>query len=175
MKELLEFSFSGINIIPTVLLIFVFIYWLIVIMGVIDIDTLDFDLDMDADVDVDGDFEVDGLSSVLAFFNIGQMPLMIFVTFFTIPLWTCTLLVNDFIGHNSILIGALILFGVGFGCLFVAKFLTIPIAKLYKKVLPSLDLKRRQLMGEAHRCFERGEVDIDLRALGPIGRSKGQQ
>ena len=97
MRELLEFAFSGINLVPTVLMIFVIIYWFIVILGIVDIDSLDFDLDMDldADADLDADVDVGGLSSVLAFFNIGHMPLMVFVTFFTLPLWAISLLIID--------------------------------------------------------------------------------
>ena len=136
MLELLEFAFSGINLVPTVLMIFVIVYWLIVILGIVDIDSIDFDLDMelDADADIDADVDVGGLSSVLAFFNIGHMPLMVFVTFFTLPLWAITLLVNDFLGNGSFLIGLAVLFGTAFISLFIAKFLTIPIAKFYRRV-----------------------------------------
>jgi len=134
MKELLEFAFNGINLVPTILLIFVIIYWLIVILGIVDIDSLDFDLDVDTDVDVDADVDVGGLSSVLAFFNIGHMPLMVFVTFFSLPLWAINLITNDFLGGGSILIGLLVLFGTAFVSLFIAKFLTIPIAKFYRRV-----------------------------------------
>ncbi|NQZ76537.1 MAG: DUF1449 family protein [Ekhidna sp.] len=132
MQELLEFAFSGINIVPTVLMIFVIIYWLIVILGVVDIDSIDFDLDMD--MDIDADVDMGGMSSVLAFFNIGHMPLMVFVTFFSLPLWAITLLVNDFWGGSSLLISLAILLGTAFVSLFIAKFLTIPIAKFYRRV-----------------------------------------
>ena len=136
MLELLEFAFQGINLFPTILLIFVILYWLIVILGVIDIDSIDFDLDgdLDVDADLDGDIELGGLSSVLSFFNIGQMPLMIFVTFFTLPFWAITLLANDFFGTSSSVLGFLLLFGGILVSLFVAKFLTTPIAKFYMKV-----------------------------------------
>ncbi|MEO1254057.1 MAG: hypothetical protein AAFY41_04095 [Bacteroidota bacterium] len=136
MQELLEFAFSGINLVPTILMVFVIIYWLIVIIGIIDVDSFDFDLDMDvdADMDVDGEVAVDGLSSVLAFFNIGHMPLMVFITFFTLPLWALTLLVNDFLGNSSFLLGMVVLLGTIFVSLFIAKFLTIPIAKFYRRV-----------------------------------------
>ena len=136
MIELLEFAFRGINLVPTILLIFVLFYWLIVIVGVVDVDSIDLDLDLDADadMDVDGEVEIGGLSSVLAFFNIGQMPLMIFVTFFTLPLWTITLLVNDFMGTSSFVVGLLVVLGGAFISLFLAKFLTTPIAKFYMRV-----------------------------------------
>lgn len=138
MLELLEFSITGVNVIPTVLLIFVLVYWIIVILGVIDVDTVDVDLDLDVDVDVDADVDVEvelgGLASVLSFFNIGHMPLMIFITFFSLPLWVSSILVNDFFGIQSFLPGLVTFFPLFIGCLFVAKFLTIPIAKFYRKI-----------------------------------------
>ena len=126
MSELLPFAFSGINLIPTVLLMFTVAYWLIVILGVVDLDSID--------VDIDGGVELDGLASVLSFFNIGQMPLMIFITFFSIPLWMVTLLATDLFGFNAILPNILIFVLTSVLCLFIAKFLTTPIAKLYLKI-----------------------------------------
>lgn len=128
MSELLSFAFSGINIVPTILLIFTVAYWLIVIMGVVDLDSIDVDIDMDAEV------ELEGLASVLSFFNIGQMPLMIFITFFSIPLWMITLMTNDFFGFIAFLPSALVFVAASLVCLFIAKFLTIPIARLYRKI-----------------------------------------
>lgn len=132
MLELFEFSITGVNIIPTVLLIFVIIYWLIVIIGVIDVETVDVDLDVDADVDVE--VELEGMAAVLSFFNIGHMPLMIFISFFTLPLWVSSILVNDFFGIESFLPGLITFIPLSFASLFAAKFLTIPIAKFYRKL-----------------------------------------
>ena len=47
MSELINNAFTGVNIIPTVLLMLVLIYWLTVILGIIDIDFFDFDIDFD--------------------------------------------------------------------------------------------------------------------------------
>lgn len=134
MLELLEFSITGVNVIPTVLLIFVLVYWLIVILGMIDVDTVDVDLDLDVDVDADVEVELGGLTSVLSFFNIGHMPLMIFITFFSLPLWVSSILVNDLFGIHSFLPGLITFVPLFIGSLFVAKFLTIPIAKFYRKI-----------------------------------------
>jgi len=128
MKELLEFAFSGINIIPTILLIFIVVYWLIVVVGIVDVDSLDIDVDSDVDLDVDG------LTSVLAFFNLDQLPLMIFLTFYTIPLWVVTLIGNDLFGFESFAAGMIVLVPSMIFCLFIAKFLTIPFALFYRKV-----------------------------------------
>ncbi len=59
MKELFEFAFSSINIIPTILLIFVALYWLVVLFGMLDMGTIDLDADTDVDVDVHVDADID--------------------------------------------------------------------------------------------------------------------
>lgn len=136
MQAFLDLCFSGVNILPTILMIFVMLYWIIVILGVIDIDTLDIDLETEVELDLDGDVEVggDGLSSVLAFFNIGHMPIMIFISFLAFPLWILTLWATDFIGSDTILINAALLLGGFIVSLFIAKLLTTPIAKFYMKI-----------------------------------------
>ncbi|MEM7108508.1 MAG: hypothetical protein AAF519_09810 [Bacteroidota bacterium] len=50
MQAFLDLAFSGVNLIPTVLLLFIIVYWLIVIIGVIDIDTLDIDFEAEVEV-----------------------------------------------------------------------------------------------------------------------------
>ncbi|MEM6359517.1 MAG: hypothetical protein AAGA64_04435 [Bacteroidota bacterium] len=136
MQEFLDLSFSGVNIIPTVLLFFVLIYWIIVILGVIDVDTLDIDIETEVELDMDGDLEVDGegLSSVLSFFNIGHMPLMIFLSFLAFPMWVLSLWSINFIGVENILINSGLLLASFVVSLFIAKFLTTPIAKFYMKL-----------------------------------------
>ena len=48
MLELVKTPHRG-NIIPTVLLILIILYWLVAIIGAIDFDFLDFDFDLDLD------------------------------------------------------------------------------------------------------------------------------
>ena len=136
MQEFLDLSFSGVNLIPTIVLLFVMIYWIIVILGVIDVDTLDIDLETEVELDLDGDVEVsgEGLSSVLSFFNIGHMPLMIFLSFLAFPMWVLSLWSTDFIGIDNILLNSGLLVASFIIRLFIAKFLTTPIAKFYMKL-----------------------------------------
>lgn len=44
MKELYYFTFSAVNLIPTTLLIFMLVYWLVVLVGFLDFHFLDFEL-----------------------------------------------------------------------------------------------------------------------------------
>lgn len=50
MNDLLQAAISAPNIIPTALLVFVLVYWLVVILGAIDIDFFDVDVETEADV-----------------------------------------------------------------------------------------------------------------------------
>lgn len=139
MQELLDASIQGANIIPTALLIFTLIYWLVVILGVIDLDMFDIDIDVDTDIDIDGP-EVDAnvsvgwLNSVLAFFNLGQIPLMIFISFLVLPMWIISVQLNHLIGNTSFLLGVVFLIPNLLVSLFVAKFLTMPFVRLFSKM-----------------------------------------
>ncbi len=137
MQELLDASIQGANIIPTAILIFVLIYWLVVIIGVIDLDMFDIDVDMDVDVDgpdIDANVSVGWLNSVLAYFNLGQIPLMIFVSFLALPMWIISVQLNHLIGNTSLLLGIVFLIPNLFVSLFIAKFLTMPFVKLFSKM-----------------------------------------
>lgn len=142
MQELLDHSFSWVNIIPTFLLAFSLVYWLIVMIGAIDTDFFDIDLDIDADVDVDVDIDVDapdGISigwfnSVLAFFNLGYIPLMIFVTFLSLPMWFIAVVSNYYLGIDNFLLSLLLLIPNFIVSLFISKFATMPFVKLFKKL-----------------------------------------
>ncbi|MTI32289.1 OB-fold-containig protein [Xanthovirga aplysinae] len=136
MSELFSASVSVVNIIPTTLLVFILIYWVTVILGVLDFNFLDFDLELDLELDAeaDGEISVAWLNSVLAFFNLGKVPFMVFMSFLALPLWIISVLSNHFLGNTSILIALLILLADFFISLFVAKFLTMPLIKLFGKM-----------------------------------------
>lgn len=143
MGEFIHIVFSGENLLTTILFLLVLIYWIIVVLGIIDTEFLDFDVDVevDADLDVDAEIDVDAegssgsdilvLNKILGFFNLGKVPFMIFFTFLVTPLWFLTVMTNNLIGNKSILIGLLITIPIFFICLFIAKILTIPFVKLF--------------------------------------------
>jgi len=137
MQELLDASIQGANIIPTAMLIFILIYWIVVILGVIDLDMFDIDVDVDADVDgpeIDADVSVGWLNSVLAFFNLGQIPLMIFLSFLVLPMWIISVQINHLLGNSNLLLGIALLIPNLLVSLFIAKFLTMPFVKLFSKM-----------------------------------------
>ena len=72
MNELIQLALHPFNIVYTMLLIIAVLYWLTVIIGVLDINALDinFDLDVDSDIDIDGEMNAGGgIGGILQFFN----------------------------------------------------------------------------------------------------------
>ncbi|WP_075591365.1 OB-fold-containig protein [Labilibacter marinus] len=157
MKETLDAAFSAINIIPTVFLILILIYWLTVIIGVFNIDSfdidadadLDVDVDVDADVDLDADIDADAdvsagdsllwLNSALSFFNLGKVPFMLILSFFVLSMWVISLLMNNALNNGSVLLSLVYLIPNILVSAFIMKFLTSPFVKLFEKAESDID------------------------------------
>ncbi len=132
MIELFNASIAMINLPFTVMLGLVVIYWLSVIVGVLDIESFDVDMDADIDLDVDVDVDVDvdadvdmdmdadadadvsgdgnvgigrGVFSVLfSFLNIGEVPVMIILSVMVFWAWSFSILANYYLnpGHGGL-------------------------------------------------------------------------
>lgn len=66
MLDLLHAAVSAPNIVPTALLLFVLVYWLVVIVGAVDLDFFDVDVEMEAEANVYGEVSVSWLNHALA-------------------------------------------------------------------------------------------------------------
>jgi len=142
MTELLQAAVSPPNLVPTGLLVFVLLYWLTVILGLVHIDSLDLDVASDADAGVyldthagphlhHGEVGVEWLNNALAFFNLGRIPLMVFLSFVALPLWAGSVLVNYYTSNASWLLGIVFFAPLLVGSLLLAKILTLPFVKLF--------------------------------------------
>lgn len=146
MKEILLESLNYANIVPTGFLAFTLVYWVIVLVGLLDMNTLDLDVNVDADIDVDINTDIDvdsGLSAsdsiswfnnVLIFFNLQHVPLMVFFTLWFLPTWFITINLNHFFENEAFVTSLAFLLPALFVSLFVAKLATMPIAKLFKNM-----------------------------------------
>jgi hypothetical protein len=86
----LQVCFTGACLPATVLLLLVMLYWLLAIVAGLDLDFFDFDLDVDGTADVESTL---GLGFVvLRFFNIGRMPLIIWLSIFALTYWLASML-----------------------------------------------------------------------------------
>jgi hypothetical protein len=133
MLELLNAAVSSVNIIPTALLVIILLYWITVIIGLADVNVFDID-EINLDADADGGevhFSVDWLNHILLFFNITQVPLMLFLTFLILPVWVISVLGNHYLGNASFVFSLILLIPNFFVSLFIAKILTTPFVKLF--------------------------------------------
>ncbi|GGG57315.1 OB-fold-containig protein [Hymenobacter glacieicola] len=136
MTELLHAALLPPNLLPTGLLVFVLLYWLTVIAGLLDFKSLDLDVHHDADLHhahahASGGVGVSWLNHALAFFNLGRVPLMVFVSFVALPLWVGSILLNYYLGNSSWQLGLLLLVPLLLLALLVAKVLTTPFVHLF--------------------------------------------
>ncbi|MCR9250124.1 MAG: YqiJ family protein [bacterium] len=198
MQEILDHSINSVNIIPTTILIFCILYWIIVMLGFIDIDSLDIDADFDADidVDVDADVDVDGpdsgsigwLNQVLVFFNISHVPLMIFLSFFALSTWFASMATNYYLNNQNFLLSLVFLVPILLGSLFVAKFATIPFVKLFRhlssgeisiesyigKICRVILVAKEGIKGQAEIKIEGGSYLINTKTQPGVTISKGE-
>jgi hypothetical protein len=161
MNEFLNLIFNGANAIPTALLLFILIYWIIVILGLLDTEFLDFDLDFDgeADFEVDGDVsgDVSWLNSALSFFNLGRIPFMIWLSFLSLPLWMLSINVNSFFGIENFFFGLISLIPLLFLSLFISKVLTLPFIRFFDKI--NEDTKKKEIVGRLGKVISSATSD----------------
>jgi hypothetical protein len=131
MNELLQAAAAPANIIPTALLAFVLLYWLVVLVGLIDLDFINIEVETDGEPDVSGTEAIVWLNSALAFFNLGRIPFMLFLSFLLLPFWALTLLANYYLGTGGNFWGFLLLLPALIAALFISKILTTPFVKLF--------------------------------------------
>lgn len=142
MVEFLTAAFAPVNVLFTVLLLVLGLYWVLVILGTLDIDVFHIhlphgglDADMDADVDAGG--HVDGIEpgighSVLHFFYIGEVPTMLLVSVMVLSLWAFSMLGNHYLNpENSGAMAVAIFFGNFATSTVVLKFVALPLRTFY--------------------------------------------
>ena len=104
MEQFIENCLAWPSFPATVLLGLVCLYWLLMMLGAVDLDFLDIDVDLDMDVDVD----IGGSPSILQFgflpfkwLNIGSVPTMLWVSIFSLLAWMVSRLWNSPLPHPS--------------------------------------------------------------------------
>ncbi len=149
MMELLQAAVSPVNIIYTILLAVILIYWTSIIIGVLDISAFDIDVDMDVDVDLDVDIDVDAdvdvdadgdvgsggwFAGALHFFNFGKLPFMVIMSFIVLFQWAMALLVNHHFGHGSVIFALVAALPILFVSLSMTKVITTPLIPVFAKL-----------------------------------------
>jgi len=156
MNEFFSVIFSPANAIPTGFFLLIIVYWITVILGAMDMESIsvdvdadvDLDVDVDAghgpdfDVEVDSDVSMDGnpshdisyLNYILKFLNIGKVPFMLWLSFVVLPMWAISLLITTQLGIESFFPGLIVWLPTFIGCMLLAKFLTWPFVKIFEKL-----------------------------------------
>ena len=142
MTELFQAAFSAQNIIYTVLLVLVLIYWLSVILGALDMNIFDIDLDVDTDfdVDLDADVDIDGggtsgwLAGALRFFNFGKLPTMVILSFAILFAWMINVLVNHYFGGGSLIFAVMLMIPNLFVSLLLTIVITTPLVPIFQQL-----------------------------------------
>lgn len=142
MKEIWEQAILSYNLPLTIALGLVFVYWLLAVLGTIDMEALDFDFDFDADTDADFDTDITPGSggffvTVLKFVNATDVPLMMVLSFLSLFMWAIAIFANATFNpdHSSLIAFGLLVANFFISCLLV-KIVTkpfIPFFNAFKK------------------------------------------
>ncbi|WP_193212922.1 hypothetical protein [Luteolibacter marinus] len=146
MKEILELAISP-QVLPlTILLVPVALYWVLNMLGAVDLDFLDVDFDTDGP---DGDSGDSGgmLSSALRIVNAKDVPLMVVLSVLVILLWTCAMLGNLWFNQaQSGTTGGIVALGSLAGAVILTRFVVAPLKPLFR-LLKSDDEKHVPVIG----------------------------
>lgn len=185
MTEIFHESIRSANLPYTILLGGILLYWLLVILGALDIDLCDFDFlsDVDADFDTTVPSESGWLAGVLQFLNLGQVPTMIVASFMAISLWAGSVILNHYwtIPATWILVALvipnLVISGV------VTHFCARPFRRLFKELnregdeqLPITGRYGKVITSEVNDHFGQVEIETEgaplvISARAPAGKS----
>ena len=139
MMEFVQLCLTPVNVMFSLLLIGVFIYWGLFILGAVGLDLMDLDLDLDLDSDVDTDINATGgqssssaFVSFLRFFNVGDVPMMVLLSVLIFSLWAVSIISNFYFNPGfSVLISVALFIPNFIASLFVTKVMTIPFCRLF--------------------------------------------
>lgn len=145
MIDLIKLSIAGINVIPTVLLLIVLLFWLITIVGAIDIDGLDIDLDLEAE----------GIGAdILTFLKIGDIPMSVYMSILFLIFWILNMsisIISGSWGGVPNIIGVVPCFVVA---ALITRIVTIPLKFMLKGLNGNSEVSREYIGETGQLRFE---------------------
>ncbi len=138
MYAFLQEAITPPNLLFTILLILIMLYWLFVIIGAIDLEFLDVDLSADGDMDAGDSF----FTSFLQLLKMGDAPIMAAVSIMTLFAWMISMVYNHFLnfGHQGWIAAGVI--AVNF---FISFFITVAIARIVNKLFGPFDSEESEM------------------------------
>lgn len=175
MSEFLLEIIRPANLPATVLLGVVLLYWLMMITGILGLDLFDIDFDADAelDADVDGDIHGGGVvADVLTFFHLGEVPVMIFASFFVLFFWACTIVGNHYLNPQwSLLVTLYFLVPSALLSLVLTKLAVMPMTPLFRSMMKtdeSTIIGSRGVVSTSQLDESFGQISIEQEIGPPI-------
>jgi hypothetical protein len=174
--ELLQACLSPVNLVLSVMLALVVVYWVLVILGALGIDTFDLDLDTEGDADVSLDKNVDasgggwlaGGVGMLRFFNVGEVPLMFLLSIAILAMWAIGVLLHPLVGQWAVVLQLAMLVPIALAGLLIAKVVTTPLKVLFRKIEERSEQEQHiELVGRRCRVLSgtvnatRGQVEVE--------------
>ncbi|MBN1468515.1 MAG: hypothetical protein JW924_07300 [Fusobacteriaceae bacterium] len=166
-KEYLVYSISGINILSTILLIIIFFYWILSLLGIISSSDIDIDFgldDFDLDIDGDGIYDINTHNpfvKILSFGNFGVVPFMFYMTIYIAYLWTLTML-TFYIKLNPSSFIAIIIFLINFIIsFFLTKYTIVPLIPFFQGLEENIEFNPLGKIGIL-------TTDLQINRLGTI-------
>ncbi len=140
MWELFVEVFRPVNLAPTILLLLIVVYWLLVIIGAVSDELFD--------VDVDGDVLSSPWHGAFKFLHVGDVPVMVVVSFFVLFLWASTVISNHY--FNPAFSGWVVVYLLVpniIVSILVTKALLFPAVKLFNKLSPPQSHDKANFVG----------------------------
>jgi hypothetical protein len=176
-KEIWNLAISP-QVLPlTILLVPVALYWLLNVLGAVDLDFLDVDVDVDAhgahgaghhDANHDSSSHDSWLYGALRIVNATDVPVMIVLSFLVILLWACTMVGNVwFNAQQSGLTGGIIVVAALVASVVLTRFAVAPL-KPFFRLIRAEDEKHPPVIGRtgivrtAWVDERSGQVEIEM-------------
>jgi len=153
--ELLKYAFTGVNIIPTMILILMQCYWIIVIIGFMDLDFLDFDMDLEG---ADG---AGPLNAIGVFIGIGEVPFALVLSMIVLNFWILAMLMYFLPIAAGGLISGMLLIPALMASVYITKLEILPVKKFF--------FERKNVDDIAHKVLEKictMKCDLEFGMLG---------
>lgn len=159
--ELLKFAFTGVNIIPTMILILMQVYWIIAILGFLDFDFFD------VDVDLEGAEGAGPLNALAVLINVGEVPFALVFSLIVLNFWILSMLMYFLPIESGGVISGIMLLPALIVSIFITKIEVIPFRKLF--------LERKNLNDIQHKVMDRRcTLKCELRD-GKLGQAEIRQ
>jgi hypothetical protein len=134
-KELIDVALQPHNLPLTCVVGLSMLYWIVCIIGVVGVDSIEFDLDTDGDIDGDASNVPSPVAVLLRFVNAMDVPLMAVLSFLSVFMWVLSMMGNYYFnpGLNDLLM--LGIFGGSFViAVILTKMVTTPLVPIFRKM-----------------------------------------